>query len=189
MKKIKSTLTTIAIITYMLMLFSSCNNSGKDAQAVIDKYCELNTKVHNAAEGVAKDEALAEKKSYEKEVDDKYFKDSKTYQIIMEGMKKCDEKYSDDKKDVNSSANNSNTELPSAYGDAMSVANNYCTLVDKAIAAAHNGDDTELKKIVAVKVIFENNMNESFKDNPERRDTIFKLIEPCMKKEVSMRNQ
>lgn len=180
---------TIAIVTYSLMLFSSCNNSGKDAQAVIDKYCELNTKAHNAAEGTAKDAALAEKKAYEKEVDDKFFNDSKTYQIIMEGMKKCDEMYSEDKKDVNSSANNSDTELPSAYGDAVSVANNYCALVDKEIAAAKSGNEAELKKIVAVKVIFENNMNESFKDNPERRDTIFKLIEPCMKKEVRMRNQ
>ncbi|MBX2934684.1 MAG: hypothetical protein KF825_10585 [Ferruginibacter sp.] len=189
MKKFKSALTTIAIVTYSLMLFSSCNNSGKDAQAVIDKYCELNTKVHNAAEGAAKDAAMAEKKAYEKEVDDKYFNDSKTYQIIMEGVKKCDEMNSENKKDINSSATNADAELPSAYGDALSVANNYCALVDKAIAAAQGGNEAELKKIMAAKVIFENNMNESFKDKPERRDTIFKLIEPCMKKEVRMQNQ
>jgi len=186
MKKYNTILPIIAIATATLMLFTSCNNSSHDAQAVIDKYCELNTKEHNAPIGAERESAAAEKKAYEKEVDDKYFKDYKTYQLIMNGMKKCDEAFTGD---TPASESNSDKGVPPANGDAVSVANNYCSLVDKSIAAAQNGNDAELKEIIAIKVIFESNMDESFKDNPARRDSIFKLIEPCMKKEITARHQ
>jgi hypothetical protein len=189
MKKYNTILTITAIATATLMLFTSCNNSSHDAQAVIDKYCELNTKEHTSSTGAEKEAAAAEKKAYEKEVDDKYFKDNKTYQLIMDGMKKCDEAFTGEAQAAPTSESNFDTGVPSAYGDVVSVANNYCSLVDKSIAAAQNGNDAELKNIMAVRVIFENNMDESYKDNPARRDSIFQLIEPCMKKEVIARHQ
>ena len=79
--------------------------------------------------------------------------------------------------------------LPLAYSNAEAAAKAYCDLVDQSISAAKNGNDAEVEKIVSVKVIFEKNMDDSYKDNAERRDSIFKLVEPCMMKEVQFRAQ
>lgn len=70
---------------------TSCNNNYNEIQTVIDKYCLLNMEAYNAPEGSQKDAATAKKQAYEKEVDDKYFKDYKNYQLILKGMKACDE--------------------------------------------------------------------------------------------------
>lgn len=188
MKKYNSIIVMTAIAATMLILFDSCGANTGDAQKVIDKYCELNVKEHTTAAGAEKEAATAEKKAYEKEVDDKYFKDNKTYQIILDGMKKCDEALSGDKPSNSTSGNGSDTDLSYAYGDAVSVANNYCLLTDQTIAAAKNGTDAELKKVVAAKVMFEHNMEDSYKGNAERRDSILNLIKPCVEKEVQFRH-
>ena len=189
MKKYKNIFVITALLVFTMLLLSSCSNNAGEVQKLVDKYCALKTKMHNAIAGTEKEAAIAEIKAFEKEVDDKYFKDNKTYQAILDGMKKCDENFVVDAQPAVTTANNEAIELPTAYGDAVAVANNYCALVDKSIAAAQNGNNAELQKIVAAKIIFEKNMNESFKNNAARRDSIFKLIEPCMKKEVKIRNR
>ncbi|MGJ7031114.1 hypothetical protein [Niabella hirudinis] len=177
-----------------LLLMASCGPNMHDAEAVIDKYCALNAKEHNAPAGPEKDAAAAEKKAYVKEVDDQYFKDSKTYTLMMDGMKKCDEALSNSTQTV-ATTNVTATEddllamLPLAYSDAATVAKTYCTLTDQSIAAAKNGTDAYLKSIVAAKTMFEQNMEDSYKNNTERRDSIFSLIKPCMEKEVRFRHQ
>jgi hypothetical protein len=189
MKKYNTTITITAIATTMLILLTSCGNNTNDAQAVIEKYCELNTKEHNAPAGAEKEAAAAKKKAYEKEVDDKYFKNYKTYQLILNGMKKCDEAQAA----VPASGSDTNDELLAmislANSDAATAANAYCNLVDKSAAAAQNGTEAELKKIVAIKVIFEKALDESYKVNPQRRDSVYTLIEPCLNKEVKFRHQ
>jgi hypothetical protein len=75
-----------------------------------------------------------------------------------------------------------------AYADATSAAKAFCSLVDQSIQAAQN-NDAGLSRIVSAKVIFEKNMNESFQNNSERRDSIFKLIEPCIAKEMQLRSK
>ena len=174
----------------ILALCTSCSNKTKEVQSVIDKYCALNTKVHNTDAGAEKVKAIAEKKAFEKEVDDKYFSENKTYQLILDGMKKCDEGFSSNEQTNGpSESSNTNSNPPSAYGDAVTVAQNYCDIIDKSISLAQNGTDTELKEMMATRVIFENNLDESFKDNPLRRDSIFNLIKPCMQKEIAFKGK
>lgn len=164
----------------ILLLSASCGSHSADIQVIIDKYCELNMKEHNAPAGPEKEAAAAEKKNFEKEVDDKYFKDNKTYQLILNGMKKCDES--------TQAARASESSTGSAYSDAITTANAYCALVDKSITSAQNESDATLKKVVATKVMFEKDMEASYQDNPGRRDSILKLIAPCMEKEVKFRH-
>lgn len=171
-----------------IILMASCN-SNADMQTVIDKYCALNAKEQNAPTAPEKAAAAVEKKAYEKEVDEKYFKDNKTYQRIMEGMKKCDEAFSTGTQTTTAASDNDfPAMLPLAYSDAATTAKTYCTLTDQSIAAAKNGTDTELNNIVAAKTIFEKNMEDSYKNNSERRDSIFNLIKPCLDKEVQFRH-
>lgn len=184
--KMKKQLKLLMIIS-LLTLFTSCNNKTKEAQLAIEKYCTLNAKVHNAAAGTEQEAATAEKKAFEKEVDDKYFKDYKTYQFILEGMKKCDETFAGNMQTSSSSESNAGTSLPSAYGNAATVAKNYCDLVDMSISLSKTGTDAELRTIIATKLIFEKNMDESYKNNQQRRDSIFVLIKPCMQKEISFK--
>lgn len=181
---------TFFLAAAAVMFTVSCSNNTPDAQAVIDKYCELNTKAHNAPAGAEKEAATAAKKAYEKEVDDKYFKDNKTYQLILDGMKKCDAAFSNSPAPANATAGESDllAMLPMAYSDAATVANAYCSLTDKSIDAAKSGDDAKLKEVVAAKTMFEHNMEESYRNNTERRDSIFGLIKPCMEKEVQFRH-
>ncbi|WP_018630990.1 hypothetical protein [Niabella aurantiaca] len=191
MKKYNIILKTITISIFVFS--ASCGSKDNDVQKVIDKYCELNTKEHNAAGGAEKEAASAEKKAYEKEVDSKYFKDNKTYQLIMDGMKKCDEAPSNSMETATpakAAAGESDLPamLPLAYSDAATVAKTYCALTDQVIAAAKNGTDDELKTIVAAKTMFEHNMEDSYQNNAERRDSIFNLIKPCMEKEVRFKH-
>lgn len=178
------------VLTFALLsLCISCSDKTKEAQLAIDKYCELNMKEHNASQGAERDAATAEKKAFVKEVDDKYFNDTKTYQYILAGMQKCDEKFPENDQSNMSSDMNSTTEIPSAYGDAVTVAKNYCNLIDRLIALSQNGTDAELKETIATRVIFEKNLDESFKDNPQRRDSILELIKPCLQKEMEFKTQ
>lgn len=189
MTKLHTFLATMAIAAGLLTLAASCGSNSNDAQTVIDKYCELNRKEHAALPGAEKEAAAAERKSYEKEVDDKYFKDNEMYQLIMSGMKKCDEALAGSAPTAAASASDNSDLSSTAYGDAVTAANGYCALIDKSIAAAQNGSDGALKEVVAAKLIFEKNMEASFKDNPARRDSILRLVEPCMAKEVKFQRQ
>ncbi|MFT3980426.1 MAG: hypothetical protein QM687_08155 [Ferruginibacter sp.] len=170
----------------LIVLLASCGNDNKEARTAIDRYCELNAKEHSAPAGPEKEAAVSAKQTFEKEVDDKYFKNNKLYQLILEGMKKCDEAYPGNTQAA-APAIDAESALPSAYGDAAAVANNYCNLVDQSIAEAQGGSGEALEKAVAAKVLFEKNMEESYQGNPERRDSIFKLITPCMKKEIAFK--
>lgn len=169
------------LATALLLLSASCSSHSGDIQVVIDKYCELNMKEHNAPAGPEKEAAAAEKKNFEKEVDDKYFKDNNTYQLILNGMKKCDA--------GTPIAGAPGGSTVSAYSDAVTTANAYCALVDQSITSAQNESDANLKKVVATKVMFEKDMEASYQANPARRDSILKLIAPCMEKEVKFRHQ
>ncbi len=175
--------------TALFVLSVSCGNHSNDAQAVINKYCELNTKEQEAPSAAAKEAAAAKKKAYEKEVDDRYFKDNKTYQLILEGMKKCDAMQAAAPAGGGDATDALQAMLPLATSDAVAAANAYCRLVDQSIAAAQNGTEAELKRIVAAKIIYEKNMDESFKANTERRDSIYNLIKPCMEKEMQVLHQ
>jgi len=170
----------------LLTLVASCSNSSNDVQKVIDKYCDLNSIEHNASSDAEKAAAAAEKKAFEKEVDDKYFKYYKPYMQMLDGMKKCNEMFPENL-ESQSSGNNTNAAPSSADGSVFSVANYYCSLLDKIIEAAQNGSDSELKEAMATRVMFEHKMEESFKDNPQRRDSIFELIKPCMQREIEFK--
>jgi hypothetical protein len=81
----------MASAVFFTVALAACGPDYNEGQTVIDKYCLLNMEEQLAAEGAEKEAAAEKKKAYEKEVDDKYFKDTKMYQFILEGMKKCDE--------------------------------------------------------------------------------------------------
>lgn len=186
MKKTKADIIITSVSVFAIMILASCANSAVNVQDVIDKYCLLNKKEHNAASAIERKTAAAQKQAYEKEVDAKYFGDNKTYQIILDGMKKCDEVFVGNRPPQSSYINNTDIDVASAYGDAVSVANHYCELTNQAIVASKNNNDADLKKTVATKVMFEHNMENSYKNNAARRDSILKLIKPCMAKEVQL---
>jgi hypothetical protein len=81
----------IVSVVFFTAIFTSCGPDYKKGQIVIDQYCLLNMEEQQAAEGAEKEAAVAKKQAFEKDVDEKYFKDTKMYQFILEGMKKCDE--------------------------------------------------------------------------------------------------
>lgn len=164
-------------------LLISCGKK-ETPESVAAKWCELNLKEQTAT-GQEKESALAAKLAYEKEVDDKYFTEHEFYSSVLNQMKDCEAALQ------SNTSENTDAEalLPLAYSAAEDAANAYCELVDRSIAAAKNSNDAEVEKIVSVKVIFEKNLDDSYKDNAERRDSIFKLIEPCMTKEVQFRAQ
>lgn len=171
---------TLLILAGLLV---SCGNS-ETPESVGAKWCELNLNAYSAT-GQEKESALAAKQAFEKEVDDKYFKEYEFYSAVLNKMKACEAEL----QNIAVESTDPETLLPLAYSDAETAANAYCELVDQSIAAAQNSNDAEVRKIVSVKVIFEKTMEDSFTDNTERRDSIFKLIEPCMYKEVQFRSQ
>lgn len=164
-------------------LLVSCGKK-ETPETIAAKWCELNLKEHTAS-GQEKESALAAKQAFEKEVDDKYFTETEFYTSILNQMKDCEAAL----ENSSSETTDAETLLPLAYSNADAAAAAYCELIDQSIAAAKNSSDAEVRRIVSVKVIFEKNMDDSYKDNPERRDSIFKLVEPCMIKEVQFRSQ
>ena len=120
----------------------------------------------------------------------KYSKDTAMMEAIFRAVEAC-ESASEGKTETRSSdtdTQDAEALLPMAYADAASVAKAFCSLVDQSVQAAQNGD-ASLQKIVSAKVIFEKNMSQSFENNAERRDSIFKLIEPCVAKEMQLRSK
>lgn len=74
-----------------------------------------------------------------------------------------------------------------AFSDAQTAAAQYCQLIEESIEAAKLNSDEELVNIVTTKSMFEKNLDLSYKDNPERLDSVFSLIEPCLKKEIEFK--
>lgn len=172
------------MLLVIAVLLVSCGKK-ETPESIAAKWCELNLKEQTATTDQEKESALAEKQAYEKEVDDKYFTETEFYTSVLNQMKDCEAALQ------SNTPENTDAEalLPLAYSGAEAAAEAYCKLVDQAVSAAKNGSDAEVEKIVSVKVIFEKNMDDSYKDNAERRDSIFKLVEPCMMKEVQFRSQ
>lgn len=179
-KYIQPVLRLLVIATLLV----SCGQK-ESVETIVTKWCELNLQEHTATTDQGKESALAAKQAFEKEVDDKYFKETEFYLSVLNGMKDCETALQNE----TSESTDAETLLPFAHGNATTAARAYCKLVDQMVSAAKSGSDSELNRIVSAKVIFERNMDESYKDNPERRDSIFKLIEPCMNKEVQFRAQ
>ncbi len=180
-----------SVLTLILtVLLFSCGDKKETPASIAAKWCELNAQVTKAAEEVEKTKALTVRKEFESRMETKYKEDTAMMQAIFQAVETC-ETTSEGKADKSSASTvDSDIEslLPMAYADAASVAKAFCSFVDQSIQAAQN-NDVVLNKIVSAKVIFENNMNESYQNNPERRDSVFKLIEPCVAKEVQFRSR
>lgn len=177
------------VLTIATVLFA-CSAKKETAESIATKWCELNGQVSKATGDAEKAKALTTRTEFEKSMEEKYRKDTAMMEAIFRAVEAC-EAASEGKTDkVSSSTVDSDVEslLPMAYADAASAAKAFCSLVDQSIQAAQNSD-AGLNKIVSAKVIFEKNMNESFQNNSERRDSIFKLIEPCVAKEVQLRSK
>lgn len=173
----------VMTLLVLAALLVSCGKN-ETPELVAAKWCELNLKAYTAS-GQEQESARAAKEAYEKEVDDKYFTEAEFYTSVLNQMKACEAELQNNAPE----SIDAETLLPLAYSNAETAARAYCELVDQSISVAKNGNDAEIKKIVSVKLIFEKNMDDSYADNPERMDSIFKLIEPCMSKEVQFRSQ
>lgn len=74
-----------------------------------------------------------------------------------------------------------------AFSDAQTVAAQYCQMIEELIEAAKFKSDEELVNIVTTKSMYEKNLDLTYKDNPERLDSVFSFIEPCLKKEIEFK--
>ena len=84
---------TVLAITVIIatLLFVSCGSSKKEtAASIAQQWCELNGKVHKAAEGAEKEAAQAAREKFEKEMEEKY-KDNKTFMDeVGKEVEKCE---------------------------------------------------------------------------------------------------
>jgi len=184
-RKIKHT----GIVLLITALLFSCSDKKETPETIAARWCELNGKVSKAAGDAEKAKARAARAEFEKSMEEKYKKDTAMMEAIFRAVEAC-EAASEGKADKTSVSADPDAEslLPMAYADATSAAKAFCSLVGQSIQAAQN-NDAGLSRIVSTKVIFEKNMNESFQNNSERRDSIFKLIEPCIAKEMQLRSK
>lgn len=180
------------LVLIIVVPYTSCGNKKETPESVAATWCELNSKFTKATDDAGREKALSARKKFEKDMEAKYQNDSMMMMEIYKRVEACEgasEGRNDNAALAGTGGADTESLLPQAYADAVTAANAYCILIDKSIDAAKNNNNTELNKIVAAKVIFEKNMEESFKDNAERRDSVFGLIEPCVAKEVKFRSQ
>lgn len=170
------------------MLFS-CGDKKETPESIAASWCELNGRVSKAADSPEKEKALNARKEFEQSMEAKYKEDTAMMRAIFRAVEACEaaSEGKTGKLSAGTDVPDMESLLPLAGADAASTAKAYCSLVDQSILAARN-NDAALNKIVSAKVIFERNMNESYQNDPERRDSIFKLIEPCVAKEVKLRS-
>lgn len=178
------------IVLAITVLLFSCSDKKETPESIAAKWCELNTQVTKAAGEAEKAKAKSARKEFETSMETKYSKDTAMMEAIFRAVEAC-ESASEGKTEPRSSdmdTQDAESLLPMAYADAASVAKAFCSLVDQSVQAAQKGD-ASLHKIVSAKVIFEKNMSQSFENNAERRDSILKLIEPCVAKEMQLRSK
>lgn len=180
------------IVLIITALLFSCSDKKETPESIAAKWCELNGQVSKATGEAEKTKAVSARKEFEKSMESKYEKDTAMMQAIFRAAEACEAASEGRNNQTAASPVDSDPDLasilPMAYANAASVAKAFCTLVDQSVQAAQN-NDAGLNKIVSVKVIFEKNMTESFQNDPERRDSIFKLIEPCVAKEMRLRSK
>ncbi|MFT3677588.1 MAG: hypothetical protein QM781_16985 [Chitinophagaceae bacterium] len=176
------------IVLIVTVLLFSCSDKKETADSIAAKWCELNGQVTKATGEAEKGKAMTARTEFEKSMEEKYKKDTAMMEAIFRAVEACEaaSEGKTDKASAGTADSDVESLLPMAYADATSAAKAFCSLVDQSIAAVQH-NDAGLNKIVSAKVIFEKNMNESFQNNSERRDSIFKLIEPCVAKEVQLR--
>ncbi|MBL7758527.1 MAG: hypothetical protein JNL59_14065 [Chitinophagaceae bacterium] len=180
---------TGVVLAITVMLFS-CSDKKETPESIAAKWCELNAQVTKATADTEKTKAISARKEFETSMETKYRKDTAMMEAIFRAVEACEGTSERKTEPPSSDTNTPDAEalLPMAYADAASVAKAFCSLVDQSVQAAQNGD-ASLHKIVSAKVIFEKNMSQSFENNAERRDSIFKLIEPCVAKEMQLRSK
>lgn len=71
------------------ILLASCG-SKETPESVAKQWCDLNKKVHEAADETAKDAAKAEREKYEEEMENKYKSDEAFMQKVEEEAEKCE---------------------------------------------------------------------------------------------------
>lgn len=181
----------IAMLTVAAAILISCNNKKETPETIAAKWCALNSDVSKTAEGEAQQKARQARSDFENAMETKYKEDTAMMHAILKAVETC-ESASEERNDravTAADAADLEAVLPLAYGNAKDAADVYCSLIDRSISAAQNSSDAELNKIMSTKMIFEKNMDESYKDDPDRRDSIFKLIQPCMAKDVKFRSR
>lgn len=72
------------------LLLSACSSGKESPKAIAEKWCDLNGKVHRAADGPEKDKAEAARKDYEESMQKKYDKDTAFMAQIGKEVEKCE---------------------------------------------------------------------------------------------------
>lgn len=85
--KLKLTSLSALLIAFTLL---SCGGGKETAASIAKKWCGLNAKVTQAAEGTAKDAAKAAREKFENEMEAKYKGDEKFMKEIEVEVEKCE---------------------------------------------------------------------------------------------------
>lgn len=72
-------------------LFSSCGGGKDTAISIAKKWCDLNEKAYKMEDGPAREAAIAERKKFEKETEEKYKGDKAFMDEIKKEAEKCEE--------------------------------------------------------------------------------------------------
>lgn len=85
------------MLPVFVLAIISCNGGKETPESIAKKWCELNGKVHNAADVAAKDVAKEARRKYEKEIEEKY-KDNKDFMDKVEKASEACEAESEGRK-------------------------------------------------------------------------------------------
>jgi hypothetical protein len=77
----------------LIVLLTACNSSAEKetAQSIAQKWCDLNGKAYRAEEGPEKEKAVAARKEFEKEMDQKYKNDKTFMDEVEKEVEKCED--------------------------------------------------------------------------------------------------
>lgn len=81
----------IAVVITGGLFFSACGGKKESAQSIAQKWCDLNAKVHKAADGPEKEAAKTARDKFENEIEAKYKDNESFMKEVEKEAEKCEE--------------------------------------------------------------------------------------------------
>lgn len=83
--------TCLGLVMALSFFFIACSGGSESAESIAKKWCDLNSKVHKAANPEDKEKAEQARKDYEQSIEDKYKSDTTMREAVMREVEKCED--------------------------------------------------------------------------------------------------